>query len=386
MVCRSVVGWKETRHGTLRSMNIKRRYLCVASAIAVVCLVIIATSRRSADADTELADDDDETNTRQHYVGGPEYSEQTTWTIRRRYSRPRSGDGRYCRMSTCFDLSRCRHGFTVHIHPSPEVAPPTSFKYSEILRALRASRYYTDDPERACIFVLGIDTLDRDRLSTEYVANIRSKIDSLRWWRGGVNHVVFNLYSGTWPDYNEDGLGFDVGRSMLAKASSSRLFYRPGFDISFPLFHREHSFRGGEPGALMNSQAPPVRKYLLSFKGKRYLVGIGSETRNSLYHIQNGQDIILLTTCKHGKGWKSMEDRRCEMDNLQYERFVNTFIVNLAWFYMCVAVHDIADVTGRSVVLDGLSCQLSMLGARTYLGHSHTVLDWGQKSPQTGKL
>ena len=26
---------------------------------------------------------------------------------------------------------------------------------------------------------------------------------------------------------------------MLAKASSSRLFYRPGFDISFPLFHHK---------------------------------------------------------------------------------------------------------------------------------------------------
>jgi len=225
-------------------------------------------------------------------------------------------------MSTCFDLSRCRHGFTVHIHPSPEEAPPTSFKYSQILRAVRSSRYYTDDPERACVFVLGIDTLDRDRLSSEYVSNIPSRINSLHWWRGGINHLVFNLYSGTWPYYNENSLGFDVGRSMLAKASTSRIHYRSGFDISFPLFHKEHSFRGGEPGALTTNQAPPVRKYLLSFKGKRYLVGIGSETRNSLHHIHNGQDIILLTTCKHGKDWKNVEDRRCEMDNLEYERFV----------------------------------------------------------------
>jgi len=110
---------------------------------------------------------------------------------------------------------------------------------------------------------------------------------------------------------------------MLAKASTSRIHYRPGFDISFPLFHREHSFRTGEPGALTSRQAsPPVRGYLLSFKGKRYLVGIGSETRNSLYHIHNGRDIILLTTCKHGKGWRNVEDRRCEADNQEYERFV----------------------------------------------------------------
>jgi len=301
-------------------MNLKRRYCCVASAVAVVCIFVTVTRNRSSENDSTASSG----TPPRRYISHPLDERQTTAVARRRgRGGPRSGDGRHCRMSTCFDLSRCRHGFSVHVHPSPEAAAATtSYKYAEILRALRASRYYTDDPERACVFVLGIDTLDRDRLSTEYVANIRSRIDSLRWWRGGVNHVVFNQYSGTWPDYDEDGLGFDVGRAMLAKASTSRLFYRPGFDISFPLFHREHSFRGGEPGALASSQAPSARKYLLSFKGKRYLVGIGSETRNSLYHIHNGQDIILLTTCKHGKSWKNMEDQRCETDNLEYERFV----------------------------------------------------------------
>ena len=64
------------------------------------------------------------------------------------------------------------------------------------------------------------------------------------------------------------------------------------------------------------------RRYTLVFKGKRYLVGIGSETRNSLHHIDNGQDIILLTTCKHGKDWKNMEDERCERDNKEYDKLV----------------------------------------------------------------
>jgi len=304
-------------------MNLKRRYCCVASAVVVVvCLLeVVVVRRRSGEGDRGSAHADGQPVPRHYVAAEPEDRRQTNSDSRRRHSWPRGADARHCRLFTCFDFSRCRHGFTVHVHPSPEEAPPISYKYSEILQALRSSRYYTDDPQRACIFVLGIDTLDRDRLSAEYVRSIRSAIDSLRWWRGGVNHVVFNQYSGTWPDYNEDGLGFDVGRSMLAKASTSRLFYRPGFDISFPLFYREHRFRGDEPGMLTNSRAPPVRKLLLSFKGKRYLVGIGSETRNSLYHIHNGKDIVLLTTCKHGQDWKNVEDRRCEMDNLEYERF-----------------------------------------------------------------
>lgn len=234
---------------------------------------------------------------------------------------------RDCRMSNCFNASLCRHGFLVHVHPAPVFnnvtssgVPPVSGKYAEILRAVRMSRYYTDDPSRACLFVLAIDTLDRDRLSREYIADIQAYVKSLEWWRGGQNHVVFNLYSGTWPDYDENGLEFDVGLAMLAKASSSQIYYRPGFDISLPLFHKEHSFRGGEPGFLASSVVPSSRKYLLSFKGKRYLTGIGSETRNSLYHIHNGGDIILLTTCKHGKGWKNVEDKRCETDNLEYDK------------------------------------------------------------------
>lgn len=53
---------------------------------------------------------------------------------------------------------------------------------------------------------------------------------------GGRNHIVFNLYSGTWPDYNElDLSGFNPGYSILSKASYSYAHYRPGFDVSIPL-------------------------------------------------------------------------------------------------------------------------------------------------------
>lgn len=310
-------------------MNFKRRYTLAIISAATVLLLLIVAFRQQHGHDSlnvvPLSDQLSSDISRQSYadqdVSGADGHDVHFSAQRRREAAKASTDdnnARHCRMSNCFDFSPChKNGFRVYVYP---IEDRISSKYNEILRALRTSRYYTSDPTRACIFVLAIDTLDRDKLSTEYVQNIQSQIDALEWWNGGHNHLIFNLYSGTWPDYNENGLGFDIGKAMLAKASISELHYRPNFDISFPLFHKEHSYRGGEPGFLTSNNVPPVRKYTLVFKGKRYLSGIGSETRNSLYHIQNGQDIILLTTCKHGKGWKNLEDERCEADNLEYDK------------------------------------------------------------------
>ncbi|XP_064028841.1 exostosin-like 1 [Pogoniulus pusillus] len=225
-----------------------------------------------------------------------------------------------CRMETCFDFSRCqKHGFKVFTYPRDR-DQPLSESYSKILASIERSRYYTPDPEEACLFILSIDTLDRDHLSAQYVRNVDEKIRGFPLWNGGRNHLIFNLYSGTWPNYTED-LGFDIGQAILAKASFYTQSFRPGFDISIPLFSKDHPQRGGEKGWLHRDSIPPRKKYLLVFKGKRYLTGIGSGTRNALHHIHNGKDIISLTTCKHGKDWQKHKDTRCDQDNVDYEKF-----------------------------------------------------------------
>lgn len=227
-----------------------------------------------------------------------------------------------CRMETCFDYNKCKLGFKVYIYPIQERVSET---YSKILRTIQNSIYYTSDPEQACVFILSIDTLDRDTLSKDYAKDIQSKLDQLSLWNNGKNHIVLNLYSGTWPNYIES-LDFDIGEAMIAKASLSVFKFRPGFDISFPLFAKELPEIGGERAYVYNSinNIPPFREYLLGFKGKRYLTGIGSETRNSLYHIHNKEDIILLTTCRHGKNWqkkaRELNDTRCKVDNEEYDK------------------------------------------------------------------
>ena len=114
-----------------------------------------------------------------------------------------------------------------------------------------------------------------------YVHNLNWKLKKLPGWNNGQNHLIFNLYSGTWPDYSED-LSFDLGKAILAKASMSFEKYRSGFDISLPLWTLNHPVVGTHRADYPTGVWGPKSKYKVSFKGKRYLSGVGSDTRNGV--------------------------------------------------------------------------------------------------------
>jgi len=57
----------------------------------------------------------------------------------------------------------------------------------------------------------------------------------------------------------------------------------------------------------------------VSYQGKHCFTGLGCEALNSLYHVHNGQDVILSATCQHGKGWEHVKDKWHEKDNQEYD-------------------------------------------------------------------
>ena len=223
-----------------------------------------------------------------------------------------------CQMENCFDVQRCINGFKVYVYPFAN-GERVSVNYAKIIRVIKRSVYYTDNPNEACLFISSYDTTDQDKLSKDYVRDLEQKISNLPYWNKGRNHVIFNLYSGTWPDYKET-LDINIGQAILVKASFNAQHYRPNFDISFPLYAQDQALFS--EGNLRHSDKvfPVLKKYKLAFKGKRYLSGIGGESRASLHHIHNNKDIIMLTTCRHGRNWKDMKDGRCDHDNELYDR------------------------------------------------------------------
>jgi glucuronyl/N-acetylglucosaminyl transferase EXT1 len=225
-------------------------------------------------------------------------------------------------MTSCFELSsKCTYErFKLYIHEQPKLVISDSFK--NIISVLKFSSFVTNDPNEACLNVLAVDTIDRDELSKDYLQNLSLVLDELSYWSNGRNFLVFNLYTGTWPDYKEP---FDVylGQAILAKASFTYDYYRTDFDVSLPLFYSTLTLKSSlnwskHEEDLLNKK----RKYLLTFKGKRYLHGAGSQTRNSLYHLNNNRDVLMLTSCKHGTNWmKYNRDERCDQDNALYDKY-----------------------------------------------------------------
>jgi len=235
-----------------------------------------------------------------------------------------------CRMSNCFDYTRCNSSGPIKIHVLPpmsnqnndflNISGESNMIHTSLLSIIKESDHYEPDPQKACLFMLSDDTLDRDPLSKSFRTGLPELLRPEHMF--GMNYLIINLYSGTWPDYREnDFANFNIGAAILAKASNSLSNHRPNFDISIPLFSYMHP-TSRESFSLDREQEPTrARTYFLTFKGKRYVLGGGSMTRNSLYHLNNQRDVIMLTTCRHGKKWREASDSRCEDDDSTYEKY-----------------------------------------------------------------
>lgn len=155
------------------------------------------------------------------------------------YTEPRNP---LCTFWSCFNIYRCGH--TGHDRIAVYVYPPKKYtdsagvsatilskEYLTLIRAVVNSKYYTANPEEACIFIPFIDTLNQETMKV----NITSKaLQSLPHWKNGENHLIFNMIAGSYPDFSTV-VEVDLGNAMVAGADFAIDSFRAKFDIPLPV-------------------------------------------------------------------------------------------------------------------------------------------------------
>uniref|UniRef100_U5EZH6 Exostosin-2 n=1 Tax=Corethrella appendiculata TaxID=1370023 RepID=U5EZH6_9DIPT len=153
-----------------------------------------------------------------------------------------------CSYWDCFDVYKCgqktalaneQERILIYVYPLKEYidsdrkqAFVLTKEFYQILKTIVNSRYYTPNPNEACLFVPSIDTLNQNRIDVNLVGKA---LASLPYWENGENHILFNIISGTSPDYNTV-LDVNTDRAMIAGASFDTWTYRTGFDIALPFY------------------------------------------------------------------------------------------------------------------------------------------------------
>ncbi|KAF5286151.1 hypothetical protein FQR65_LT12909 [Abscondita terminalis] len=216
-----------------------------------------------------------------------------------------------CTYWDCFNIYRC--GQTGHDRISVYVYPLKNFvdskqvpatdvmskQYYMILESIIESKYYTANPQEACLFVPSIDTLNQERIQPGIISKA---FQSLPYWRDGENHLLFNMVSGNAPDF-ATVLELNTGNALIAGAGFNTNTYRIGFDISIPIYSPIAKFGGTE----YNSNLRPW--FIISSQ-----INIDSYFLDELQDLQvHNSGLLILDSCQAHNYTK-----RCEYGSHQH--------------------------------------------------------------------
>ncbi|XP_058810381.1 exostosin-2 [Phymastichus coffea] len=140
-----------------------------------------------------------------------------------------------CNFISCFDIYRCGNvgkDLFVYIYPEAlEIAHTNNMtkEFHTIIQFIHGSKYYTSNPNKACIYIPSIDTLS----SRQRKINTRDEPDRQRFFNAGRNHLIFNIERKDARTFknNSDNL---LTYAMIADVSYTKSEFRKEFDISLP--------------------------------------------------------------------------------------------------------------------------------------------------------
>ncbi|KAG1676608.1 Exostosin-2 [Nymphon striatum] len=222
-----------------------------------------------------------------------------------------------CHYYSCFNVYRCgklgNDKLLIYVYPHVKyvdaqgipITNSVSIQFYEIIKTIVSSKYYTNNPSNACIFVPSIDTLNQNRLR---LISISRALAALPFWNGGENHLLFNMLPGSIPDYNTS-LDVDRGTAIIAGAGFSSQTYRYGYDLSLPQYSplsaNQPQFqisRKKRHWLLVSSQYNLDKSYILPLK--------------SLLQDYSS-DFLLLLSCLNVNASKTTT--RCKMNGKMFQ-------------------------------------------------------------------
>ncbi|EDW01874.1 GH20211 [Drosophila grimshawi] len=146
-----------------------------------------------------------------------------------------------CTFWDCLNIYKCEHDkLKVYIYPlqefldekSDKVASTLSSEYFQILETVLKSRYYTSNPNEACLFLPSLDLLNQDMFDKHLAG---PALSSLNFWDRGENHLIFNMLPGSAPNYNTI-LDVNIDNAIVLGGGFDSWTYRPGFDVAIPVW------------------------------------------------------------------------------------------------------------------------------------------------------
>lgn len=219
-----------------------------------------------------------------------------------------------CSMDACFNYTRCYGQQDLLIYAYQVPSGPVRY-----FSKLQGSKWHTRDPSKACLFLVFLDNAG---------PKLPFNTQQFSHWDGGLNHVLVT-FADMWA---QKGPPPDtIGKAALMASQLHQTISRPGFDVSISLPGKRHFPH-------LQATKPFKRKYMLTFRGLRYLaVHMASEgvfrSHATFRGMHNGQDVIVATSCKHPVNEEHRQKdptlwEHCEEDEAQYKRYSFSDLMN----------------------------------------------------------
>ncbi|KAM8712579.1 hypothetical protein ACLKA7_012989 [Drosophila subpalustris] len=276
-----------------------------------------------------------------------------------------------CTFWDCLNIYKCEHDtLKVYIYPlqefldekSDKVATTLSSEYFQILEAVLNSRYYTSNPNEACLFLPSLDLLNQD-VFDKHLAG--PALASLNFWDRGENHLIFNMLPGSAPTYNTI-LDVNIDNAIVLGGGFDSWTYRPGFDVSIPVWSPLLQQANAVPAT---AHAAIHRKYLLVVAQLNLLPQHARHFRELSLVANNAEQMLLLGPCDNNE-LTTRCNKMHHQKRWEYPRV-------LARGKFCFVGHSLR--VGQPDLLEIMSQNcIPVLAIDNYVLPFEDVIDWSQ--------